>query len=190
MLYRGLKSLAIFLCKIFFRIEVIGKDKIPRNKAFILTSNHLSYLDPILLGVASPQKLYFLAKEELFRNKLFALFIKALGAVPLKRDRPDVGAMKSALKLLRNGGSLVIFPQGRRGNVGQAKAGVGFLFKKTLAPVVVARIFGTGEALPKGKKFIKFKKIKIIFDRVYNLHYTDTYETISEKVLDKIKSLV
>lgn len=190
MLYRLLRPLAIFLCKIFFRIEVIGKDKVPQTKAFILTSNHSSYLDPILLGVASPQKLYFLAKEELFKNKLFALLIKTLGAIPLKRDRADLGAMKSALRLLKNKKSLVIFPEGGIGREGQVKGGVGFLFKKTQVPVVVAKISGADQALPKGKKFIKFKKIRIIFDKVSSLCSTDTYESISEKILDKIKSLV
>jgi 1-acyl-sn-glycerol-3-phosphate acyltransferase len=189
MLYTLLKPLAVLLFKIFFKIEVKGKDNIPQHQAFILASNHLSNLDPIVLGVASPRRLHFLAKEELFRNRLFSLFIKNLGAIPLKREGPDVGAMRQALSLLKKGSPLVIFPQGGRGQLQEAKLGIGFLFKKSSAPIVVARIFGTDIALPKGRFFLKTHQLKVVFDKATDISSTDTYQDISTKVLLRIKNL-
>ena len=190
MLYRFCRACVQLLCKIFFNIEVQGKETIPKNKALIVASNHISLLDPIVVGAAFPSRLYFLAKEELFKNKLFSLLIKNLGAVPLKRDKTDVAAMKIALKLLKQGKSLLIFPEGGRGELKSVKAGVGFLAQKSSAPVVVARVFGTEEALPRGAKRIRCTKVKIVFDSLANIDREESYETISHKVLEKIKRLV
>ncbi|MCD6583154.1 MAG: 1-acyl-sn-glycerol-3-phosphate acyltransferase [Candidatus Omnitrophica bacterium] len=187
MLYRILRSLAILLFKLFFRIEVEGKDKVPKEGGFILASNHLSFLDPVVLGLASPRRLYFLARNDLFTNKLFSSFIKKLGAVPLKREKPDITAMRIALKIIKNNCPLVIFPQGTRGQLMRSKPGVGFLFKRTHVPIITAKIYGTDRALPKGARMIRFKKIKVFFDRIDNLEEEDDYRKISLKVLEKIK---
>ncbi|MCD6228385.1 MAG: 1-acyl-sn-glycerol-3-phosphate acyltransferase [Candidatus Omnitrophica bacterium] len=187
MLYRILRSLAILLFKLFFRIEVRGKEKIPKEGGFILASNHLSFLDPVVLGLASPRRLYFLARDNLFTNKLFSFFIKKLGAVPLKRGKPDISAMRAALKIIKNNYPLVIFPQGTRGQLMETKPGVGFLFKRTHVSIITARIYGTDKALPKGARMVRFKKIKVFFDRVNNLEENDDYQKISLKILEKIK---
>ena len=185
-----LRPLAVFFLKTLFRMEIKGKSKIPKNKTFILASNHLSFLDPIVLGVASPRRIHFLAKEDLFKNKLFASLMGGLGAVPLKRDKPDISAMRAALTLLiKEKKPLMIFPQGKRGNLEEAKAGVGFLFRKTNLPLVVAKISGTGKILPKGKRILSPGKIKVIFDILDDICPADTYENISWKVLEKIKKL-
>ena len=187
MLYRILRSLAILLFKLFFRIEVEGKDKVPKEGGFILASNHLSFLDPVVLGLASPRRLYFLARNDLFTNKLFSSFIKKLGAVPLKREKPDITAMRTALKIIKNNCPLVIFPQGTRGQLMRSKPGVGFLFKRTHVPIITAKIYGTDRALPKGARMIRFKKIKVFFDRIDNLEKEDDYRKVSLRVLEKIK---
>ncbi len=192
MLYRLGKILSVFFFRLFFRLEVKGKDKIPRKEAFILASNHISYLDPVVLGAASPRRIYFLGKEELFKNKLFGYILKNLGVIPLNRYKGDIGAMRIALKLFKEKKALLIFPQGSRGNISvdKVKPGVGFLFRKASVPIVVAKIFGTEKALPKGKKLLRFVKVKVIFDRLNNFRDTDSYKIISCKVLDKIKHLV
>ncbi|MCM8773732.1 MAG: 1-acyl-sn-glycerol-3-phosphate acyltransferase [Candidatus Omnitrophica bacterium] len=171
-------------------MEVKNKREIPLNSAFILASNHYSNLDPIVLGVSVPCKLYFLAKEELFKNKIFAIFLRFFGAVPLKRKRIDVLAVKKAISLLKDNKPVVIFPQGRRSkDLNDIQPGVGYLFKKTSVPIVVALILGTDKVLPRGGKFLKLNKIKVIFKRLENIGNNLTAEEISEFVWDKIKDM-
>ncbi|OQX86992.1 MAG: hypothetical protein B6D55_04585 [Candidatus Omnitrophica bacterium 4484_70.2] len=187
MLYEILKPLAIFLFKIFFKIEVKGKEKIPKKGRFILASNHTSVLDPVVLGVACPRRLYFLAKEELFENKLFSLLIKTLGAIPLKRGSSDLKAIKKALTLLAKEKPVVIFPQGTRGRFDEVKKGVGFLAKRSNSCVVVSKIIGTEKILPKGRKKLRLGKIKVIFDKVF--YKNENYQDFSLKIFERIMSL-
>ncbi|RKY40772.1 MAG: 1-acyl-sn-glycerol-3-phosphate acyltransferase [Candidatus Omnitrophota bacterium] len=189
MLYSILKPLAVFVFKVFFRMEVKGREKIPERGRFILASNHLSFLDPVVLGVACPRRLYFLAKEELFRNSLFSLFIRVLGAIPLRRNYSDLKAIKKSLAVLNKENPLVIFPQGTRERYDGIKEGVGFLAKKSKSPVVVARIIGTDKVLPKGEKKIRLKKIKVIFDKLSDNAYPESYQEFSLKVFERIMNL-
>jgi len=189
MLYEISRLLAAFLFKLVFRFEVEGKDSIPKHTSFILASNHLSYLDPIVLGIACPRKLYFLAKQELFRNKLISFFLKRVDAIPLRRGKTDVLAIKSALQILGKGKPLVIFPQGTRDQMlTKVFPGVGYLFMKTDSPVVISRISGTDKILPKGRKFLRPHRIKVIFKKIEGLKKSDSYEVTSCKVLDEIKN--
>ncbi|MEM7816705.1 MAG: lysophospholipid acyltransferase family protein [Candidatus Aenigmatarchaeota archaeon] len=190
MLYQFLKPITIAILKIFFGFQVKGKEVFPLNKPFILASNHLSNLDPVVLGAACPYRLYFLAKEELFENPLFALLIKTLGAIPLKRGGSNLKVMRLALNILKNK-PLVIFPQGtRKEELDTFKAGVGFLYKKSKAPIIVAKIFNTDKVLPKNAKFIKKReKIRVIFDRLEGAFESDSYDLIALKVIDRIKKL-
>jgi len=189
MLYAILKIIVVFILKVFFRLEVKGKEFIPKNNGFIFASNHLSNLDPVVLGAASPVRIYFLAKEELFRNPLFSSFLKTLGAIPLKRDKPGVSSLKKAINILRDKKPIVIFPQGTRGYRGIPLEGVGFLCRKSRVPVIAAKITGTDKALPKGKITIKLHPIKVTFSSVEDLSYSDSYEKITQKVWKRIENI-
>ena len=189
MLYSLSKFLTIVFCKIFFRIEVKGKEVFPQNQPFILTSNHISYLDPLVVGGSCPCKLAYLAKEELFRNKLLKAWLKGVGAVPLKRDKADIEAIRTSIKTLK-ARPLLIFPQGTRSETfDRANSGVGFLHKKTGVSIIAARVYGTDKILPKGAKFFHPGRIKVIFAKVDNIEQSDSYEEITLKVVNKIKSL-
>jgi 1-acyl-sn-glycerol-3-phosphate acyltransferase len=189
MIYKVSRLICVAFLKIFFKIEIIGREKFPRKGPFILASNHISHLDPVAVGVGCPRPLHYLAKEELFKNKLFALLLKNLNVIPLKRPAGDLGAIRKALAALKRN-PLAIFPQGTRSNTYENfKAGVGFLHKKTAVPVIAARVYGSDKILPKGAKFFKPGKIKVIFDRVSNMNDDDSYEEIAAKVIARIKSL-
>ncbi|MBE5040404.1 lysophospholipid acyltransferase family protein [Ructibacterium gallinarum] len=106
-----------------FRVQVEGTENIPSETNFVLCANHQSNLDPPLLGTCFPMRLRYMAKEELFHNKLFAKLIRSLGAFPIKRGKSDVGALRAAVKMLRNGESMVIFPEGGRSHKGYMRRG-------------------------------------------------------------------
>lgn len=101
MIYEISKFLCFVVLKILFKLEVKGKDFLPRNRPFIIASNHRSYLDPIVVGVGCSCALHYLAKEELFKNKLFSLILRNLNVIPLKRSTTDLGALRMALAILK-----------------------------------------------------------------------------------------
>lgn len=174
---------------LLFKIEIKGRQSFPKNEPFILASNHISNLDPVVVGVGCPSKLAYLAKEELFKNKLFGFYLKALGCIPLKRGQSDVGVLRKAINILKEK-PLVIFPQGGRAeSYDTFKSGVGFLQKKTGVPVIAAKVYGTDQILPKGAKFFKKGKAKVIFAKVQHINKEDSVEDIAAKVMEKIKSL-
>lgn len=132
----------MFFC---FRIKQTGKNNIPKTGGVILAINHKSVFDPIVIGVTSPRRLNFMAKAELFKNKIFGGLIKRLGAFPVHRGSGDVAALKTAFKILDEGGTMLIFPEGGRVKKGErrkAKTGVAMIAHKKCVPVVPVFIDG------------------------------------------------
>lgn len=127
--------------RFLFKIEIDGLENIPKDKNFLLIPNHLSNFDPPLIVAFLPvDSMAYMAKESLFKVPVVSNVIKAFGAFPVKRSGNDIAAVKTAIKILKEGKSLTIFPEGKRvrtpGVLGEgkqgaamiaAKAGVGFL---------------------------------------------------------------
>ena len=129
-------------------------------------SNHVSVLDPPLVGGACPRELYFLAKEELFAIPLFGRLIRALNARPVKRDGSDSRALKTALQLLGENHAILVFPEGTRGvegRLGEGKPGAGMLAVMSGAPVVPAYVSGTARALPPGRALPRPAPVRVTF---------------------------
>ena len=125
MFYSVLKIILRILFKIFLRLEVKGAENIPATGPLVIASNHLSLLDPPVIGVASTRKVHFMAKQELFVPVLGDIY-KLLGAFPVKRGGADRTAIKHGIDLMLDGGVLAIFPEGTRsktGALGKAEPG-------------------------------------------------------------------
>ena len=103
------------ILRLLYRIEVKGLENLPRN-GVLLCPNHASDLDPVLIGICLPinYRLHFMAKEELFQNRLFGRILRALGAFPVNREGADIQAVKTAMKVIHEGENLLIFPEGTR----------------------------------------------------------------------------
>lgn len=114
-LYKFGKVVVSGVFHLLFRIRVEGKENLAEGENYLVCANHVSNLDPPMLGVCLPFQTRYMAKEELFHNKLFGGLIRALGAFPVRRDSRDIGAIKTALTVLKDG-SLVMFPEGGRSN--------------------------------------------------------------------------
>lgn len=192
--------ITIFLLKIlsfiFFPVRCYGLEHIPRKGSFILASNHLSNLDPPLLGCLIPRRMNFLAKDSLFGSALAGFFLRQLGAIPIRRESSDIRALRAALKLLRRKQPLVIFPEGARAGSksglkreGPAYLGIGFLAVKSAVPVIPVKIIGTSRVLPPGGNKLRRRHVKVIIGRPLDFSQKKDYEAVARDIMKEINSL-
>lgn len=145
-----LYGFAKLVFKIYFffanRITLEGTENIPEKGGLVLCSNHIHWLDPILIGICVKRKIYFMAKAELFKNKFFAFIIRNINAFPVKRGTADISAIKRSLSIIKNGDILGIFPEGTRSKNGKllpAEPGASVIALKTKAPIIPVRVQGS-----------------------------------------------
>lgn len=126
--------------KLVYRYKVINKKAVPDDdKGYILASNHLSLSDPVLLGLSQKRRIYFMAKDELFKNRFFAWLIRNLGAFPVKRGTADVKALKNGEDIIREGNLMTIFIEGGRSKTGELMrphSGFAIIAQQTGVPVI------------------------------------------------------
>src|SRR3954452_5325184 len=147
---------------LYFRVTRIGREHLPKDGPCIIAANHRSFLDPFVIGIMLCRPVYFVAKKELFGNRLQAWFLNALGAFPIDRGNADKDAMSTAREILERGDAVVIFPEGTRtrpGALGSPKRGVGRLALETGAAVVPVAVIGT-ESIRRGWR-IRPHKVRI-----------------------------
>ena len=165
MFYSILRTICWLLLKIFWRIEIKGLENVPKKGALIIASNHLSYLDPMVIGASLNRKIYFIAKKEVFKSMLGRFVLKYLNAFPVDRGNVDILAFKKAMNILQEEEVLCLFPEGTRslnGELQELKLGVVKIAMKTGVPILPVGIIGTYEIYPQGKKFPILFKHKII----------------------------
>jgi glycerol-3-phosphate dehydrogenase (NAD(P)+) len=132
----------------YFRLRRLGREHIP-DGGVVLAANHRSFLDPFAIGYCLPRPVYFMAKQELFKNPILAWLLNCMGAFPIRRGESDEESMATSLRLLDRGDAVVIFPEGTRiqaGSLGKPKRGVGRLALQSGAPVVPIAITGSERA--------------------------------------------
>jgi len=185
-----------FVC--FFSYRVVGKEKLVTEGPVLIASNHESYLDPPLVGIAHDKAVYYLARKTLFRG-FGAWLYPRLNSIPVDQDRPDMTSLKTIIKLLRQSNQVVVFPEGARtldGELQPAEAGTGLIVAKSKAVVQPVRIFGARDALPRGSSKVIFHPITLVVGdpitftpEELSAKGREDYQKISDKIMEAIAKL-
>ena len=182
------------------KLTVQGKENVPSDGGLIIASNHISYLDPPVLGSVSPRRITFMAKKGLFDIPILGFIIRS-AAFPVDRDNPKPSTIKETIKRLKRGEAITIFPEGQRntsGNLLEAKRGLGMIAGISKATIIPALIIGTDLALPENAKFLKRADISVVFGKpiYYNsisgskdLKGHQLHDAISAEVMAAIEKL-
>jgi 1-acyl-sn-glycerol-3-phosphate acyltransferase len=144
--------LCYFILLLGCSMRVAGAARVPRRGPLLYIANHQSYLDPVLVGLASPRHLRYLARKGLFSNPVFAWFIRSLHAVPINQEGVAKGGLMTMLALLERGHACVMFPEGNRtpdGLMHEFMPGVQLLIKRGYPMVVPLGIAGAYDVLPR-----------------------------------------
>jgi 1-acyl-sn-glycerol-3-phosphate acyltransferase len=148
MLYRFVIAITYFYVRLRFRMRYEGLENIPAGGGYILCSNHRSYHDPVFLVHKIPRNVRFMAKEELFKNRIFGGLIRRLGAFPIARGKGDTAAIDKSVGILRGGGVLLMFPEGTRSKDGKPlrpRSGVSVLAARAGADVLCCSVDYSGK---------------------------------------------
>jgi 1-acyl-sn-glycerol-3-phosphate acyltransferase len=143
---------------LLFSLRLEGRRRMPRRGPVLIIANHQSFLDPILVGLAAPRHLCYLARKTLFKNSLFGALIRSLKAVPIDQEGVSKEGLKSIVQLLEQGEAVVVFPEGTRTETGELqplKPGIQLLIRRTKAAIVPVGIAGAFQALPYWEKVPK-----------------------------------
>ena len=143
-----------------------GLEHVPIEGGAILAPNHMSFLDPPLVGSLIRRPIYFLARSSLMKGGLSRRWMSSINAIPLEREGIGVGAIRRVVALVQKGELAVIFPEGTRqpeGQLGEGAGGVGLLVARCGVPVIPVRIRGTGRALPRGRLLPRPTRIDVRF---------------------------
>ncbi len=184
------------------RCDVAGREHIPPSGPFIIAANHLSFIDPPVIGASVlTRPIHYFARDSLFKPGFANWLLTQLNAIPYKRDSDgDVGAMKKILKILQQGEGLLLFIEGTRsvtGELQKPKPGLGMIACKTKVPVVPARIFGSHTVLNRSNTGFNFQaRSSLVFGPALSTNEYDPgpghenrYQEASERVFSAISAL-
>lgn len=167
--YRIIRALSWPLLSALFRLSHDGRDHVPADGALIVAANHVSYLDPAVLGAALPRPAHFIMVGGIWRKPGLNWFFRAMRSIPVDREGlMSRTALKAALEALSRGEVVGIFPEGGRAlpdGSEPALAGVALLARRSGAPVLPAGISGTFEALPRGRAIPHPRRVRVCFGR-------------------------
>ena len=171
-----------------YRVSVSGRENFPETGGVLLCSNHISELDPPVVGMTCPRDVHFIAKEELFNLPVLKNILPHVNAIPIKRGMSDRNALRKGLGVLKDGHVLGLFPEGTRsktGELGEGLAGAGFFALRTDAQVIPCAVIGT---------YKLFSKTKVIYGAPIDMEeYRSrkaTPEEVTKVIMAAIKELI
>ncbi len=135
-------------------VRAIHAERVPAEGGLLVVSNHMSHLDsPAMAATFHGRRLRAMAKEELWKNRLFGKLIEGIGAFPVKRGEADAEGVRKCLELLENGEAVIVFAEGTRGDGRRMlplEPGIALLARRSGVPVLPVGICGTQAVMPAG----------------------------------------
>jgi 1-acyl-sn-glycerol-3-phosphate acyltransferase len=180
--YSFARSVVNTVMKPIYRIEVIGKENIPAEGGVLLCANHISNLDPLIVGITTKRPVHFMAKDELFTVPVLGKIVSNVNAFPVKRGMSDREALRKGLGILKEGNVLGLFPEGTRsktGEMGKGLAGAGFFALRSDAYVVPCAIIGPYKA---------FNKLRVVYGKPIDMDSVRANKLNAEQATDLIMS--
>ena len=181
MLYTLTRNVVRPVARLVYRPDIQGTENIPPTGPVLLASNHLSFVDSLVIPLASPRKVVFLAKSEYFtgrgvRGALMRWIFTAVGSVPIQRGTAGAAqeALDSALEILKDGLAFGIYPEGTRsrdGRLYRGRTGVAWLALTARCPVVPVALSGTQDIQPVGTRVPRIRKITVRFGKPLDFSY-------------------
>ena len=195
--YHFIHLFIYIVTKPLFRYRAIGTQYIPKKGGAILASNHASYVDPFFVGLGVVRRINYLAKKELFSNRVTSYFLRNLfRTIPIDREQMDRTTLKTIYRLLRSNEVLLMFPEGTRsrdGRLQEAKMGIGMIAYNAQVPVIPVYINGSHHILPRDAKRVHLEQCSVYFGPPVSLgpFYSqrkskELYKEISEKIMEAI----
>lgn len=190
-------SLSKAIAKTFFSYRVIGAENMIEEGPCIIAANHCSFFDPPLVGVACKRAIHYLARKSLLDWPVLGPIFPELNVIPVDRKNADRSALMGAIRVVRNGGAIVIFPEGTRSTDGKlqpAQPGLGMIVAKTGAPVVPVRITGSYEAFPRDRFLPTHATIQVSIGQALSFPSCSdddrqVYQKTSDRVMDAVARL-
>jgi 1-acyl-sn-glycerol-3-phosphate acyltransferase len=174
-LYRLLHAIVPPLLRLIWRPRVVGTERVPREGGVILASNHLSFVDSVVIPSTAPRPVRFLAKSDYFtgtgiRGRLMRAWFAGLGMLPVDRDDPQaaLSSLDTALEVLRRGEAFGIYPEGTRsrdGRLYRGRTGVAHLALTAGVPVVPVGLKGTEKLQPVGSNLPRLVRVEVVFGK-------------------------
>jgi 1-acyl-sn-glycerol-3-phosphate acyltransferase len=191
-------SLSKAIAKTFFNYRVIGAENMIEEGPCIIAANHCSYLDPPLVGIACKRAIHYLARKTLLDVPILGPILPELNVIPVDQKNAERSALMGAIRVVGNGGAVLIFPEGTRSPSGQlqaARPGIGMISAKTGAPVVPIWICGSHEIMPRDSKWPRRGPVTVTVGEPVMLSCKttvterETYQLISDRVMETITRL-
>ena len=191
MFYRFARAILRPIMFLLYRPKIEGLENFPMEGKIILYSNHISALDPVLIGCIVPRQIFFMAKMELFKNPILCAIIRGLGAIPVKRGSADLSAIKHSLRVLKQGKVFGIFPEGTRSKTGQLQTfahGIASIAHKSKASILPVGI--VGEYKPFKSITVRIGKPISFSEYFQEKSNTEILEKMADEMGQALKSLL
>lgn len=192
--YTILKPLGILICKLMYKIRYVGRENIPATGGFIIASNHIHAIDPLIIGVGiKKRQLHFMAKRELWNNPIVAWMFTTVNGFPISRGSADTTAFKYAERIPSEGYILGIFPEGTRskdGKIGKGKRGVAAIAADAKCGVLPVSLYNS-DGLKKHTKYtVRFGKLIPYEELGFSEDVTrEEQQAVTDRIMDEIKKL-
>lgn len=194
------RSVVRLTYRLLTRPRAIGRENIPAQGPVLIVCNHMSNVDPPLVGIFIDRKIMYMAKEELFSRKLlfFGAMLRNYGAFPIHKSRTDLDAMRKAKQVLEEGHPLMVFPEGKRskdGKMGVPLPGPALIGARTGVPILPVGIIGT-DKVSKDLWLLRRPVITVIYGKPFYLppvegrHTKEKLAALSECIMEKIAELL